>query len=197
MVHRRLRNIFKVLTRFDFSPIGCRQSDRYKLIELWKQVGYREGVEIGVHRGHFSGAILDGIPDVKMHCIDPWETYPESKYTQTGQNRNYTLAMKRLQGYGDRVKIYKDYSENVVSQFKDKSLDFVFIDGAHWFDACMMDIIKWVPKVKKGGMVGVHDYLPMVRGGVIHAVDAYTYCHKINPWFVTREEIPTAFWVVE
>jgi len=28
-------------------------------------------------------------------------------------------------------------------------------------------------------------------------VDAYTYCHQINPWYVICEDLPTAFWVKE
>jgi len=35
-------------------------------------------------------------------------------------------------------------------------------------------LILWAPKVKVGGMIAVHDYLAMRRGGVIEAVDAYT-----------------------
>ena len=44
---------------------------------------------------------------------------------------------------------------------------------------------------REGGRYAV----AMRRGGVIEAVDAYTRCHMIHPWYVTREDLPTAFWV--
>ena len=44
------------------------------------------------------------------------------------------------------------------------------------------------------GLVLVHDYCAFGMSGVIPAVDAYTHCHKIDPWFVTRDMEPTAFW---
>jgi hypothetical protein len=29
----------------------------------------------------------------------------------------------------------------------------------------------------------------------MEAVDAYTKCHRIDPWFTTKNLEPTAFWV--
>ena len=36
---------------------------------------------------------------------------------------------------------------------------------------------------------------PVGRVLVVQAVDAYTHCHSIRPWYVTREKEPCAFWV--
>lgn len=195
-IQRNIRHSFGVLVRNDFSPIGSHKGDRETLINIWKDAGYKEGAEIGVKRASYSQKILSTIPDVKLHCIDPWGVYKESHLTKEGQDKTYEVAMKVLAPFKDRVVVHKDYSQNVASQFKDKSLDFLFIDGMHTFDGCALDLILWVPKVKVGGMVAVHDYLAMRRGGVVEAVDAYTRCHLIHPWYVTREILPTAFWVV-
>ncbi len=40
----------------------------------------------------------------------------------------------------------------------DGSLDFVFLDGCHTFEAVQADIKAWRPKVKTGGMLAGHDY---------------------------------------
>jgi predicted O-methyltransferase YrrM len=82
-----------------------------------------------------------------------------------------------------------------LKDFEDESLDFIFIDGDHRFDAIMMDIICWVPKIRKNGIIIIHDYYATGFYGVRQAVDAYTQCHNINPWFTTKEFEPTAFWV--
>jgi hypothetical protein len=73
-------------------------------------------------------------------------------------------------------------------------LDFVFIDGDHRFDPCVQDLIRWTPKVRQGGMVLMHDYCAFSRAGVMKAVDAYTHCHRIDPWYITRDYAPTVFW---
>lgn len=197
IIKRNIRNRFGVMVRNDFSPIGSHRGDRNTLLEVFKDAGYKTGVEIGVKRASYSEQILNIIPDSKLYCVDPWDVYAESHVKASGQDENFKMASEKLATFGDRAVIIKDYSQNVASQFKDGSLDFLFIDGLHTFDQCALDLILWCPKVRKGGMVAVHDYLAMRRGGVIEAVDAYTKCHLIHPWYVTREVLPTAFWIRE
>ncbi len=54
--------------------------------------------------------------------------------------------------------------------FKDQSLDCVFIDGEHTYEAVMRDINLWKSKVKQGGYLSGDDY-GEPWGGVIKAVD--------------------------
>lgn len=196
-IHKLIRNMFNLRVKGHPSPIAARKGDRDTIVELWEKAGYSEGAEIGVCRGEFSEKILKR--GIKLHGVDPWDTYPDSRLTVDKQKENYASTLNRLKDYIDNGKfvIHKEYSENASKKFADGSLDFVFIDGMHTFDGCALDLIKWVPKVRKGGMVALHDYCPMNRNGVIKAVDSYTYCHQIHPWYVTREIINTAFWVVE
>ena len=197
-VGRLIRGMFNCRAEGHPSPIAARKGDKWTLLDVWNGAGYKEGAEIGVFRGHFSKDILDKVKGVKLHCIDAWQTYPSSQLTEDHQKSNYERTLKRLEPYlaERRCNIYTEFSEKAVYKFRDGSLDFVFIDGGHDFDSCVMDLVKWVPKVRKGGMVAVHDYCAMNRNGVVKAVDAYTYCHMIHPWYVTREVINTAFWVV-
>jgi len=89
-----------------------------------------------------------------------------------------------------------------LNDFENRSLDFVYIDGDHTFDGVITDIVFWAQKVRHGGMIACHDYCNGYLSGVVKAVDAYVYCHKIDPWFVIGEQArrietvaPTAFWV--
>jgi hypothetical protein len=196
-IERLIRKRFNVLIRNDSMPIGSRTGTRLKLADLWGELGYRQGVEIGVMKADFSLEILNRVPTCHLTCIDPWSTYSGRSITAVQQDRNYTITTRRLAPFVEsgRATIRKQYSMEAVQEYDDDSLDFVFIDGDHTFDYCCLDLIHWSPKVRTGGMVAVHDYLAMRRGGVVKAVDAYTYCHQISPWFVTREVLPTAFWV--
>lgn len=198
-IHRLIRSMFNLRMTGHPSPIAARKGDRDTIVDLWAACGYKEGVEIGVNRGVFSEKVLTRVKGVKLHCVDPWDTYKDSQLTAESQKRHYSKTMNRLDRFiknGSCV-IHKEYSEDASTKFEDGSLDFILIDGMHTFDGCALDLIKWVPKIRKGGIVALHDYCPMNRNGVVKAVDAYTYCHQIHPWFVTREIINTAFWVVE
>ena len=42
-------------------------------------------------------------------------------------------------------------------RFDDVSLDFVFIDACHTYQAVKKDISSWLPKVKPGGILAGHD----------------------------------------
>jgi len=37
-------------------------------------------------------------------------------------------------------------------------VDFVFVDGDHAYDGCAGDIRAWVPNIKAGGHIAIHDY---------------------------------------
>jgi len=108
------------------------------------------------------------------------------------QNDNYAQAQRALEPYN--ATIMRAASLDAVGEFADGSLDFVYIDGDHRFDACVQDLIRWAPKVRNGGLVMLHDYCAFERAGVMPAVDAYTHSHRIDPWYVTRDNLPTVFW---
>ena len=38
------------------------------------------------------------------------------------------------------------------------TIDFIFIDGDHSYDACKADIAAWSPFVKRGGVIAFHDF---------------------------------------
>ncbi len=56
--------------------------------------------------------------------------------------------------------------------FPDASVDFVFLDAAHDYQSVTADLRAWWPKIKPGGVLAGHDYVP-VWGGVVEAVDEF------------------------
>ncbi len=197
-IARAIRQKFRVAVRGHNLPIPCsRGRTRKHLCDLWGELGYKTGIEIGVHKARFSMEILNRNPACHLTLIDPWIPYYDSRMTKEIQDGHYAEAMKNLKPYleAGRATVVQKKSLEALDLFEDGSLDFIFIDGDHAFDEVVQDIIYWTKKVKKDGMVAIHDYMPMVRGGVRQAVDGYTYDHQIAPWYVICEDIPTAFWV--
>ena len=168
-------------------PYDAARGKRAQLPVIWKAEGMLRGVEIGTFRGDFAKLLLDGGMDVT--CIDPYLPTSGGK-TQAMQDCYYVEACGKV----GAERIIREPSLTAVHRFEAGSLDWVFIDGDHSFDACVSDIIAWVPKVKHGGMVCVHDY-DAHQCGVVDAVRGYTNYHKITNWCVTREYPSTAIWI--
>jgi hypothetical protein len=110
-------------------------------------------------------------------------------------DKRYNKCVRRCAPYGGRIDIIRKRSLDHVKDVPDGSLDWVYLDGFHEFDWIMQDIINWVPKVRKGGIVAGHDYYPFYRSGVIEAVDVYVKTHNIHEWYLTRERHSSFFWV--
>ena len=82
------------------------------------------------------------------------------------------------QVHGDSKVVGRDWSKSSYPQ-----VDMVFIDGDHSYEGCKGDILAWLPNIKSGGFLAVHDYkknqvLPNQNGphpkawpGVDQAVD--------------------------
>lgn len=164
---------------------------RQCLARLMASMGFRRGAEVGTFLGESALIWCKANPALHLTCIDPYVAY-RARPSQHIQDRNYAKAQRTLARYN--ATIIRAASLDAVKEFTDGSLDFVYIDGDHRFDACIRDLIAWVPKVRSGGLVILHDYCSFERAGVMPAVDAYTHSHRIDPWYVTRDTLPTVFW---
>jgi len=160
------------------------------LAKLLAENGFNKGVEVGVRDGNYSAELCKANPNIELYCIDPWVKY--GRYSQESQDIHYENARSKLVSYN--VTLIRNYSTKAVAEFPYRTLDFVFIDGNHTFDHCMQDLIMWGRRVRRGGIISVHDY-SSIPGDVGTAVNAYTHGHRIDPWYMTREINSTAFWV--
>jgi len=179
--------------------------NRNDLAKMLGKNNFNKGVEIGTNCGEYATILCKANKNLRLTCIDPYAPYLDGHLiSQEQQDKIYAKAKITLENLN--AEILRIPSMVAVNQFIDNELDFVYIDGNHFFDAVMMDLIRWSSKVKKGGIVALHDYhsfrglrtvnsFSSCRGkDVMMAIDTYTYCHNIVPWYITNEELPTAFW---
>jgi predicted O-methyltransferase YrrM len=169
-----------------------KSTTRETIYDLFKIFGYKIGAEIGVKRGENAIQIFKRVPSVKLYLIDPWNKYSRSMTEQRAESY-YQTALKQLKPYN--TVFMRKTSMQAVKEFKDGSLDFIYIDGMHDFDNVICDLVHWAPKVRKGGIVSGHDYLSNAVCGVARAVDAYVQAHGITHLYATRHGIPSFFWV--
>ncbi len=139
--------------------------NRIELAQLFADLGFKVGAEIGVFAGYYSEILCKTIPGLKLHSIDTWAD------PSTRSAKVYAQAKERLAPYG--VKIIKGASVAEAPSFKDQSLDFVYIDGNHAYESVKEDIEAWTPKVRAGGIVSGDDYYVTNHGneGVVRAVN--------------------------
>lgn len=180
----------KVKDSLPFTPTNS--FDRSDLANLFGQLGYKRGAEIGVYEGDYSKVLCENIPGLELLCVDPWKRYA-GRETDARMERKYQRAQNKLKDYN--VTFVRSTSQLAAAQLPIRSLDFVYIDALHDFDNVMLDIILWTPKVRTDGIVAGHDFFNFYRGGVIDAVQAYTRAHGIQNWYVTTEQYPSWFWV--
>lgn len=67
-----------------------------------------------------------------------------------------------------------DMTTHDASLIFDKEIDFIFIDADHTYEGLLLDLQDWLPKVKSGGLVLLHDYTNTACPGIKKAFEEYT-----------------------
>lgn len=118
------------------------------------------GIEVGVAKGETSAWLLEKCPNLtKLNGVDPYLPYEDwCRYVDEEEiNLQKTIAKENVSQYGDRFKFLETTAENAVKKFKKESVDFVFIDGDHSYNATLADFEMYYPLIKKGGILFGHD----------------------------------------
>jgi cephalosporin hydroxylase len=110
--------------------------------------------EIGSYAGESAEMFAKHFGEV--HCVDPWEGL---QFHVPGDDEVEQEFDRRARSLSN-VKKHKGRSVLVSKTVPDRSLDFVYIDADHSFSAVIDDLAAWWPKVKIGGSIGGHDFLP-------------------------------------
>lgn len=170
------------------SPRDIPNVGRDDLAQLFAQLNFTEGAEIGTEYGLYAETLCKANPELHLSCIDPYTAYPgyREHTSQSKLNGIYEQAQERLAPYNCDIVRYTSVAASAT--FKKESLDFVYIDGNHGLMHVIQDLYHWISKVRKGGIVAGHDFIRRDHPGyamhVVQAMYAYTQCYAIDPWFV-------------
>lgn len=135
-------------------------------------------VEVGVFRGKLAQSILSQCPNILYYAVDPWHVYekelgagPFMGMTQDDWDEMYERVKEKIEKYPN-ANVLRAASRDGAGYFANHSLDFVYIDAVHTYDALLRDIEYWWPKVDPLGYLAGHD----MRGcypGIQRAVEAH------------------------
>lgn len=163
------------------------------------------GVEIGVEQGDYSQLMMDSWNYDHYYLVDFWQAYSDNpKMTQEKQDAKYQAVVDRFKD-NPKVTVVRDTSEHACEMFEDSVLDWVYIDADHSYEAVKRDIEAWYKKVKVGGILAGHDYMPDgeyygEQFGVKSAVDEFAKRNNLMvnlttgegsylTWFIIKPEI--------
>lgn len=155
------------------------------------ELNFKTGVEVGTWQGEHAEILCRNIPGLHLSCVDPWTYYRGFiDYHSHDYEPAFEKARNVLKGYD--VTFIRKYSLDAASYFKDRSLDFVYIDANHDFRHLIDDVDTWKNKVKRGGIIYGHDYHKSPHrwqtNQVYYAIQSYLYANRINPWFTLGVE---------
>lgn len=147
-------------------------------------------VEIGSHLGKSSFVLakaLQGKGGGKLYCIDPFDGSGDitavSHYQKKeilGEKTLFQEFIKNIKKNRLEAYIYpkQGMSHEVIKTFPEDKIDMVFIDGNHDWESVRQDYLDWVPKLKTGGVLAMHDVFATPFDD-----------HYDGPWRVVKEFI--------
>lgn len=116
-------------------------------------------VEVGTYKGksilYLAEHIKEHKLNVKLYGVDNFKGESTVNETSDQIRDDYYRNIRPLKNY---INTLEYPSLQAVKGFPDGILAFVFIDAAHDYDSVKADILAWLPKVKKGGILSGHDY---------------------------------------
>ena len=159
---------------------------------------FSTGAEIGVWRGAFSQEILARCQPRALHLVDPWlfdPSFPRRWYgggeakSQSDMDAIYGSVVARFRSRPE-VSVHRSPSHEAATAFPDHSLDWVYIDGDHSYEAVRRDLADWSAKVKPGGLIVGDDYEWKDESGacsVKRAVDEFAAAGPVR-WVLMKND---------
>lgn len=115
-------------------------------------------VEVGSYAGESAATFAKSGKFAAIHCVDIWRDILAAEQKFDAVAASFPIIHK-----------HKGLSVSVANEFANESVDFVYVDAKHDYADVRADIVAWLPKIKKTGFMGGHDFT-LSFTGVIRAV---------------------------
>jgi predicted O-methyltransferase YrrM len=153
-------------------------------------------VELGAYKGKSTSFIVTEMinrnRDIQFYTVDTFQGdsgSTDSKeieaYKKVDTSKMLDEFMENTKHLPEKLNVLINNSDLCAKMFEDNSVDTIFIDAGHSYEAVIKDIAAWLPKMKDGSIMAGHDYNSWA--GVKEAVDgAFDKPDKVENdcWFV-------------
>jgi hypothetical protein len=115
-------------------------------------------VELGVHRGFSYFVLCQAVAQLRLpakcFAIDNWTGDEHAGFYGDDVYEAVCAHNRRYEGFSRLIR--SDFAD-ANTQFADRSIDLLHIDGYHTYEATRRDFESWLPKMSKRGVVMFHD----------------------------------------
>lgn len=125
---------------------------------------FKKCAEIGIGYGFHAKEILMNSDVDMLYLVDPFIFYPNDGFVKDvekfgGFEKLANNVKINLEDHSNRYQWFRQPSLTITNeQIPDESLDLVFIDADHSYDAVLNDLRFWWKKLRKGGWLTGDDY---------------------------------------
>lgn len=169
------------------------------LIDIVHSIQPKNVVEIGVFEGATLLPVAFALQEIGDGCvygIDPWDVNKSTCmlegadfiwWNAVDHEKIYNCLLEHINEYGlsNRIQLIRASSEEVSLPI---SIDMLHIDGNASGWGVLSDVIRWMPKVRRGGVIIANDIYNEERKIAISILNKY--CNKLaefnecTPWGV-------------
>ena len=136
-------------------------------------------VEVGCWKGksisYLAVEVINSSKNISIHAVDTWLGSLDEECHRNDpaviNNVLYVLFLSNIESVKQVITPIRMTSVDAAKTYSDESLDVVFIDAGHSYEAVKEDVLAWYPKVKYGGYIAGHDYSWSHLNTVKRAVD--------------------------
>lgn len=148
---------------------------KYFSYDLIRNLKPKRIVELGTHLGcslfSFAQAVQDGKLDTELNAVDTWEGDEHSgEYGEV-----IFLRVKEIQKdcYSKvKINLNRKTFDQANMEYRDNSIDVLHIDGLHTYKMVKHDFRNWFHKIKKNGIILLHDTAVKKWGFGVHKLFA-------------------------
>jgi predicted O-methyltransferase YrrM len=130
-------------------------------------------VEVGSWMGASTCFLAGGLKGerAKIFAVDNFQglstcgedaAWYQRHFRRLGSNSTLEIFRQNFAALGFTARSEPVVSDSLAAAQKLESMrgtiDLVFIDGDHAYEACKADIVAWAPFVKRGGVMAFHDF---------------------------------------
>jgi len=90
----------------------------------------------------------------RIFAIDTWDNEAMGAEAKVD---TFSEFLNNIYEFRDVIQPIRGWSRDVADRIPD-GLDMVFIDGDHSYEAVLSDLLLYIPKLRRGGLIVMHDY---------------------------------------
>lgn len=157
------------------------------------------GIELGVQQGGYSAELFRKTKPKRLFLVDIWQRQDPKKYPfstnrrQEIQEKYYAAVLDRFreQIADGTVTVLRMWTDEALASLQDRELDWAYVDADHSYEPCLRDLRGCWHKVKRGGYILVHDFIPGYAGVVAAVSQFLDENHDVKCLGKTGDKYPT------